>query len=848
MARRQRKYIKMRMKVGNEIRKLFNTIINAHHELLGLWKRERIQDVFMLLTQCQECAIEIGKTIDEQEGKGTEIVSHLEDYCEQLYCMTQLSDLKQIEDGIRHLDISVQHMRQDLEDRLKETLIKVVFMPYKASMWDCMESIWEAAQADPGCQACVVPLPFFEKDARGNIAELCYEGEKFPAHVPVIHYREFRLETERPDVIYIHNPYDGANFVTSVDPEYYSANLKRYTDLLVYIPYYITGRGFLPAAHQNLPAYDNADFIILQDEMKKISLQAQVPEEKLLVLGNPKIDYLNKLMNDSGNLMKNVIPSVWRKKFSGRKVFLYNVSISGILENSTYAIKKIRYVLSVFADREDVVLLWRPHPLIAGTLKSMRPELYAEYMEIKKEFLNQRNGILDETADAAVSAVVADAYIGEMTSSMVHYFGILGKPVYFIDWQIIASKTGEGLLITDCVYQKPDVYFVPRNPGIEQFLLRFSTVNGSFRIERLMCGELLSFEGWGSYCGIAQAGQYIVLCPYNTNEVYLYNKSTDNAVKIVLRNFCTMMFDKIITYHQDIYLIPKTYPALVKISIRDFSVKEYAECLSSMLPEQKGLPAFAWAVCRRKNYLYMASVNEPKLLKFNMDTEEYSVMEIGELNYGFYSMVYDGTDYWLAASKNNSVIQWNEESGEYREFTYPIPDDEYVKSGAATILDDGEFILIFHSRQNEVIKMSKRNGIVERIVILPHGNNNEQRQGGYTFSTQLDERFLLAFRSSDNCLVIRDRECGWKAYPFQLETKEKKEMKRHFMNSQKIHRGTPYYVSEKEFCLNDFLDCFSPEYDLDYEKERDEYHELVCNMEENAGSRINQYILNILKR
>ena len=87
------------------------------------------------------------------------------------------------------------------------------------------------------------------------------------------------------------------------------------------------------------------------------------------------------------------------------------------------------------------MLWWRPHPLIEATLQSMRVDLYEEYMRIKREFVRKGYGILDETGDAGMAAVVADAYLGESSSSLVHYFGVLGKAVFFTNWEILRECT-----------------------------------------------------------------------------------------------------------------------------------------------------------------------------------------------------------------------------------------------------------------------------------------------------------------------------------------------------------------------------------------------------------------------
>ena len=91
-----------------------------------------------------------------------------------------------------------------------------------------------------------------------------YEGDQYPAYVPITDYRVYDFEKRRPDAIYIHNPYDYANYVTSVSPEFYSSELKKYTECLVYIPYYSTSGG-MSEGQRRCPAYYQADLIVMQD-------------------------------------------------------------------------------------------------------------------------------------------------------------------------------------------------------------------------------------------------------------------------------------------------------------------------------------------------------------------------------------------------------------------------------------------------------------------------------------------------------------------------------------------------------------------------------------------------------
>ena len=99
----------------------------------------------------------------------------------------------------------------------KNIVYKVVFMPYKASMWDSLESIWMAADKDERCEALVVPITYYELDNKRNPIKKVNEKNLFPKYVNVVDDEEYDLENDLPDIIYIHNPYDEFNKITRVD-------------------------------------------------------------------------------------------------------------------------------------------------------------------------------------------------------------------------------------------------------------------------------------------------------------------------------------------------------------------------------------------------------------------------------------------------------------------------------------------------------------------------------------------------------------------------------------------------------------------------------------------------------
>ena len=208
--------------VRKQLFEAINSLEKVQKTLEQLLETSDSDALMQILTDCQSCAITIGNTIEGMYGAGTKSVQNLEKYCEMIY---QLAEKLGESETCKNLCALSQkqlgeikaNMQQEIPDKLE-----VVFLPYKASMWDSLESIWFAAEEDISCDAYVIPIPYYERDKQGNMSVLHYEADLFPDYVPVTRYDAYDFETIHPDMIFIHNPYDDANFVTSVHPFFYS--------------------------------------------------------------------------------------------------------------------------------------------------------------------------------------------------------------------------------------------------------------------------------------------------------------------------------------------------------------------------------------------------------------------------------------------------------------------------------------------------------------------------------------------------------------------------------------------------------------------------------------------------
>ena len=234
-----------------------------------------------------------------------------------------------IENGEENFQEDVFALCQELlehleEETAKETRFKkeIFFLPYKASMWDSLESVWKTACEDKEhCNAYVMPIPYADRNPDGTAARWHCERDLFPKDVPTLDWQQTNLVEWHPDVVFIHTPYDNCNAVTSVDEQYYSRNLKYCTNLLMYVPYYVTSGG-MGDGQVNCPAYQEVDYIIVQSESLRKFFHPSVPLEKLIPLGSPKLDRVLQICSDPPNS-----PKAWKEKLKGKTVYFYNTSL-----------------------------------------------------------------------------------------------------------------------------------------------------------------------------------------------------------------------------------------------------------------------------------------------------------------------------------------------------------------------------------------------------------------------------------------------------------------------------------------------------------------------------------------
>jgi hypothetical protein len=398
------------------------------------------------------------------------------------------------------------------------------------------------------------------------------------------------------------------------------------------------------------------------------------PKDKFIALGSPKYD---KIINSKREEYE--LPDEWLRLIEGKKIILYNTSLGAALQWNEQYLKKLSYVLEIFRNRDDVVLWWRPHPLMAVTYSSMRPQLYARYEAIVKEFKRGTWGVYDDTPDIHRAITCSDAYYGDW-SSVVSMYQATGKPVMignieklqneyrffpvslYVDetdiW--ISVKRINALFKMSKSDWEPE--FIGRFPHEMEFAARFDA---------------------SLYLKPAEKNGVIYFPPFQAKEIAAYSVADNRFMKFAYKKSgdeeaYQRDFASAVAYGDYVYFTPYLYPAILRLDTVTHEITYYSEWVGSLrnLMSDTKEAYFLHPIVVGKS-IFLAACGANAVVEFNMETCESVVYTVGERGYRFNGICFDGENFWISPrqSTETPVIKWNPQTCLYKEFKDIYQDD-----------------------------------------------------------------------------------------------------------------------------------------------------------------------------
>lgn len=571
------------------------------------------------------------KLLPEDASSVTEIITSLQQALQALPKKMDTATAQETRELVSDLLVAAA-------DRIASLPVKklFVFLPYKASMWDSLESIWRAAAADKEhCETLVIPIPYCDLSPDRKPLKWHVETNLFPKDVPVTSYDAVDLEELHPNAIFVHNPYDEYNRVTSVDSNFYTSRLKHLTDCLVYVPYYVS-RIVTAKSFCQVSGVIHADLVIAQNEMncrrfERFYPLGTPPLGKFLPLGSPKFDKARQARKDNIPL-----PDTWARIVGGRKILLYCSSISATLQHPDNVCAKLRTIFKKYRNNPAWAFWWRPHPLIKATFQSMIPSHYEEYCQLEAAYRAEGWGIFDDTSNLDRALAYGDVYYGD-PSSVEPLFKMTGKPVVFQDLDDIEEMEPFDIPVWAHGFASDGehLWFAE---GSVNILMRYTPATG-----RLVCMGKLPVEHFlqgYAYPGVVCARRKVFLIPQCGEKILVYHveEQTFTTIPFPFDERFREYYSRSFAYGKWIYCMPiEDNPYIVRIDIE----AERAEIVMNVQKvfQKEGFPGqhdLGWIERLTYDTLIIPVCDTTSALCFHMQDHSYQRIDFADSVPGFY--------------------------------------------------------------------------------------------------------------------------------------------------------------------------------------------------------------------
>jgi hypothetical protein len=839
----------MRKAQKREAEKLVGLLVQAHEEIKKNIEHNKIHTALELLMQCQNGAVELGNYIEKLEGKDCATIHILESYCELVYEIHgEVSSSKHVNENriIKNLTKYITKIENSIKNDIPLKR-EIVFLPYKASMWDSLESIYLAAKEDENCTAYVIPIPYYDRNPDGSMGNLHYEGDMYPADIPITKYDTYDFGVRRPDMIFIHNPYDDWNLVTSIHPFFYSDKMKKCTDCLVYVPYFATSGG--QAEGQKLcPAYLNADYIVIQSEKYRQYYDASIPDEKFLAFGSPKFDSVIKKCQNPPEM-----PPEWK----GKKVYFYNTSLGGMLSDTECFLKKMEYVFDTFKEHPEVCLIWRPHPLLESTFDSMRPQFKERYEALRQQFIDENIGIYDTTPSIEDTIAISDVYVGDSGTSVTSLFGVAGKPIFILDNHINTKPAEDD-------WRGEVLNFVFSSDGDNRWIITkgnklWHSENDDYHY-KYYC-DLSKYSGGNYYNQAKQIGDKIYIMPNSAQDILVVEENNIRKIELKREISCPGAFTWALYTEKYAFLIPCNYPYLVRFDFETENVtyvRNISKFIVGMLDGQMVLGG-AWIV---GNNLYIGSPIDSNMLVVDIDTLEITKTKIPSSDdrtevIGTYWIVPEGENLWLLPIKGNIIRLWNPKTNELKTYENPIK-EFYTNNNLyqyGNVVVGKEKVLISPTCGNMYLTLDIKSGNIEQWNPPSCISQNMYGKNGYYY-TKIMGGFMYYWPDKKGNYLI-ESAYDRKLFSLDIESDKANEIDISFKIDELVQQEAGFDVTSEWLMYSCSENAFNSLDDLisgnitgkphSKDKQIESYSEINAAPNGDCGKRVYEYLSGLLQ-
>lgn len=238
---------------------------------VSLSSEDTIENRVQALVDCQQLVVDLGTLIESAKGEGSrwasQIIPKLEELCEQIYLTSEgLCQGENNSDTENHLLICTESAIKCVKELILEKK-QVLFVTTGEKEWKSFELIYESYVNDDSYNVDVVWVPLYKKDALGQIISEADNG--YVDTISNENWEVYNTSLVCPDIVFYQDPYDAENPCITIPKAFYSSELQKCSEKLIYVPAFLTNE--FGAADltdiSNMKYYVTAPAVVRADEV-----------------------------------------------------------------------------------------------------------------------------------------------------------------------------------------------------------------------------------------------------------------------------------------------------------------------------------------------------------------------------------------------------------------------------------------------------------------------------------------------------------------------------------------------------------------------------------------------------
>lgn len=209
----------------------------------------------------------------------------------------------------------------------------------------------------------------------------------------------------------------------------------------------------------------------------------------------------------------------------------------------------------------------------------------------------------------------------------------------------------------------------------------------------------------------------LILTPSAARKIWIYDLLSKHWDSIDIKeceHWGIGSFTQTYIYGDTVFGIGSSYPAIICINLKDNSCSYIEAPYKDFAARHADINYnyFRSHGAQVQNTLYLASCLDNFVLKFDMETQKYQWIKVGDENHVYSAIAWDGKNFWLSPRLNGGIVKWD---GKENIQILPLPRElkETVPVYSWEACYDGHQVILPHTTYPKSILVDIQNDNIQ---------------------------------------------------------------------------------------------------------------------------------------